>query len=110
MKKMIGILGLIGGIVLLIISFYIKHQIEEGKAQISSAQEKVDQGTGLFSVTPQTKAVGNVFTGAAQNKINEGKGQISHYEEVASWLQIGGIVLVILGVGVVFLGRKKSAH
>lgn len=109
-KKVIGIIVIIAGIAALIFSSYIKKQVEEGKSQIGSAQKKVNQGNSLFSLNPVAKEVGQGITGSAQKKINAGTQEVAQYEEIAKWLQICGIIVIVLGAGVLFLKKKdKSA-
>lgn len=107
-KKIIGLVASIIGIALILLSIYITNRTEEGKMQVASAQKKVDQGTGLFSLNPVAKEIGKeVITDPAQKKIHEGNQQIAQYEMLAKWSQIGGIALFVLGAGIVFIGRKK---
>lgn len=107
-RRALGILVLIGGIVLIFISNYIKGQVEEGNLKISSAEQKVQQGNKLFSYNPLSQQVGKQITGSAQKKINAGKEQVSYYTQLADNLQIGGIVLIVLGIIIVVIPRKKS--
>lgn len=107
-KKIIAILIFIAGLVLIFISHYIKIQVAEGKIRVESAQSQVDQGNSLFSITPETKALGKSFTGSAQSQINEGTQKIALYAGRADILQVTGIILLVLGIGIFFvrLGRK----
>jgi hypothetical protein len=106
-KVISGVVILICGIVLLCVSIYIKTQVLEGREKISSAQSQVDQGNALFSLTPETNAVGKTVTGSAQRKIDAGSREAAHYEEVARWTQIGGIILIVVGAGVILISRKR---
>jgi uncharacterized membrane protein HdeD (DUF308 family) len=107
-RRIIGILILIGGIVLIVVSQYIKARVEEGKTEISSAQKKVNQGNSLFSLSPYSQPVGKKITGSAQKKIDEGNLQVSQYEELAGQLQIGGVVLIIIGIIIIAIPRKSK--
>ena len=109
-KRIFGVVLIIIGIVLILFSRYINMRVEEGKGIISSAQSTVNQGNTLFSATPETKAVGKAITGSAQSKINAGQAEISSYEELERWLMIGGIGLIIIGAGVVFIGGRKRSN
>lgn len=106
-KRILGIVILIGAITMIYFSYYIKTRVNEGKGQISDAQKNVDTADSLFSLSPATKGIGKGLTGAAQKKIDEGQLQISQYEGLASFLQIGGIILVVVGVGVILMGGRK---
>jgi hypothetical protein len=108
-KKNWGIVVLIVGLICLGLSFFIKNEVAKGMGEISSAQRKVDQGNGLFSVTPATKGIGNLFTGSAQKKINEGISKVNQYNNLADWLQIGGVVFLLAGLGVVVFGKKTAS-
>lgn len=107
LKKLIGIVMLIGGIIMIVTSIYIKNEVSSGRREISSSQRQVNQANDLFSLTPQTKEVGKVFTDSAQGQINKGTLKADLYAKRALWLQIGGIILIILGIGVFFVGKKK---
>jgi hypothetical protein len=108
MKRILGIIVFIAGLAAILTASYIKKQVEEGKWQISSAQQKVDTANSLFSLNPTTKQVGKGLTAPAQGKINEGQSQVAYYESVEGWLKIGGAVLMVIGAGlVIFGGRKK---
>ncbi len=72
-KKVVGTVLVIGGVAMIGLGAYIKGQVNEGKEKISSAQEKVDTGNSLFSMSPATKELGKGVTGSAQKKINAGK-------------------------------------
>ena len=97
-----GILVFIIGVIMYFAANYIMNQVNEGKMKISSAEKQVNQASGLFSLNPYAKQVGQHVTGAAQEKINEGKQQVQHYEGVAATLHTGGIVAMVAGV-VIFL-------
>lgn len=110
-KRILGILIALAGVVMILFSNYITGQVEEGKGRISSAESTVEQGNKLFSVTPESKAVGKAITGSAEKRIAEGKEQVSAYEELAKWLKIGGIGAIILGAIVVFFGgKRRTSH
>jgi hypothetical protein len=107
-NKVLGIVILIIGLVMLGASFYIKNQVLQGRMQISSAQSKVDTGKSLFNMSPTTQPAGNMMFSGAQSQIDAGSAQADYYAQMANWLQIGGIVLIIVGAGIIFLsGRKK---
>jgi hypothetical protein len=107
-KKTLSIIFIILGLGLMGMSMYINSQVEHGKGKVSRAQSQVDQGSSLFSISPATKGIGKELTGGAQKKIDAGKEQIAHYEQVAQVCQIGGIIFLIAGVGLFFCCRKKS--
>jgi uncharacterized protein YjeT (DUF2065 family) len=107
-RRALGILIIIGGIVLFGISQYIKGQVEEGKMKISNAEKKIEQGNKLFSFNPISKQVGQQITGSAQKKINEGKEEVDYYTQLANQLQIGGYILMIVGLVIVLIPKKTK--
>jgi hypothetical protein len=111
LKRIIGILVAIGGVVLIFVANHIQEQVEGGKEKVSSAEKSVGQGQRLFGLNPYTKEIGQrTIFDPAQNKINAGKEEISHYESLANSLKIGGIILALAGIGIVFIpfSRKKG--
>lgn len=107
-KKILGILVFLAGIAMMGASLYIKSQVEDGKLQIAAGQKKVDQANSLFSVVPGTKVIGKTVTQSGQSKIDAGQAQVDYYEALAKKLQMGGIVLTIVGVGILVLWRTKK--
>lgn len=107
-KRILGIALIVIGAIMLFFSDYIAEQVAEGKLKIQSAQSQVDTADTLFKQSEFTKPVGKIFTGSAQKKINEGQAQVDYYEGLSNNLKIGGIVLIVIGVGVLFIGRKKK--
>lgn len=108
MRRVFGFLVALCGVALIIFSIYVKNQVASGEEQIASAQKKVNQGSSLFSMSPYTKEVGKEITGSAQKKINAGKEQVGYYTQMASWAQMGGIALLVLGAVIIFFPRSKK--
>jgi hypothetical protein len=65
-RKILGAVLFLIGVALICVSLYIRREVEQGKMQIADAQEKVDEGTRLFSFNPVTKEVGKGVTGHIQ--------------------------------------------
>ncbi|HSX10905.1 MAG TPA: hypothetical protein VLF94_04230 [Chlamydiales bacterium] len=107
-KKILGIALIVVGAIMLLFSHYIAEQVAEGRMRISSAQSTLNTTNRVFDQTQYTKPVGGLFTGGAQQRINAGTAEADQYADLAQKLQIAGIVLIIVGVGVLFLGKKKS--
>lgn len=108
--RIFGFLILISGIALMLISNYINTRVVEGRGQVESAQKQVDQSSSLFSLHPATKEIGKGFTGSAQEKINAGQQEVGYYANLANWLWILGIILIVIGAVIVlitFIRRKK---
>ncbi len=109
--RILGILILLAGIACIFFSNYITNQVNEGKIKIEKGQKTVDQSNRLFSLNPYTKQVGQELSSSSQKKINEGKEEVAHYEQIAQTLQISGIVAIIVGAGISifsFFGSRKK--
>lgn len=109
MRRIIGIIILVIGIGLIGLSMYIQGRVEEGKGQISEAQRQVDTGTSLFNVHPITEEVGKELSRPAQKKINRARFEADQYAQMAHWLKIGGIVLIVIGVIAIIIPKKRSS-
>lgn len=109
-RRILGLILIVGGLAMVLISNYIKGQVEGGKQQISSAQKKVNQADGLFSMSPATKQIGKGMTEGAQKKIDAGKEQVAYYAQLASQLQTGGWIALALGAILVIIPQKKQSR
>ena len=110
-KRILGILICIAGVVLILISNNIKGQIAEGNLKISNAESQVNQGQSLFGLNPITKEIGQrAVIDPAQQKINAGKAEVAEYTILANRLMIGGIILCVVGFGIAVIpfGMKKG--
>ena len=110
MKQILGIILVIVGVVMLFVSNHIKNEVAAGRLQIIQGQRTVNQVNTLFSARPETQAVGKQVTGGAQRRIDEGQGQVDYYTNLANQLQMGGIVLIIVGAGLFVWGLVKRHH
>ena len=129
-KQVLGLLLSILGVVCLFVAHSIDVRLDEGREQISDAESQVGRGRRLFSGSPVTRETGNTLLfNPADKKINAAKGDIDHYallaEEdgdlefapflalvmeqhlLATQLRVGGIVLIISGIGVIYFFRNK---
>jgi hypothetical protein len=106
-KKIIGLVFFLCGVALIVISFYIKNEVSEGKMKISRAEKQVEGGKKLFSLNPVTEEVGKGVFSSAEKKIGKGKRDVAYYESLSNSLLIIGIVLIIFGILVFFIGGKK---
>lgn len=107
-KKVLGIVLLIGGLALYIVSNYIMGQVNEGKQKISGAQKQIDTGKELFSLAPYGKDIGQELTNPVEKKIHEGQNQVNYYEDIAQWMHLGGTVLMVLGGAIFLIGFMKK--
>lgn len=105
-RKGFGIGLIVVGALMIVFSQYIADQVAAGKIKIYSAQQQVNTVNSLFNKSETTKPVGEFFTGGAQKKIDAGRAEVSHYESLAQKLQIGGVILVLAGIGLLFWRKK----
>jgi len=109
MKKYLGIVLLFAGLGCISFSIYIKEQVKEGRNEIYEGQKTVDQTKSLFSISPYTKPIGEGLANAGQSKIDAGTMKADQYEQMALYLKLSGIVLVITSGVSFFYFSKKSA-
>lgn len=107
-KRIYGVVLAVVGIIMLFTAQYIYKQVLEGKGQISQAQERVNQSNALFSLSPYSHQVGKELTNSAQSQISEGQKKVQFYEQVASLMYVGGIVVIVIGLGVVGFSYLKK--
>ena len=105
-KKKSGIVISILGIVLLAGSFYIKSQVAEGQEKIARTEAQVSIGDELLSLSPKAKELSEGVTSSVRKKIGEGQSQVDFYTDLAKYLQIGGGVFLVLGIGLFFFKKN----
>jgi hypothetical protein len=105
--KTIGTVALILGVVLLGSSMYIKSEVLAGQEQVASGERKLNALDRVFSSNSATKSYGSQITKSGRSKIAQGKEEIAYYTSLANKLQIGGIVLIVVGAGFLLFGKKK---
>ncbi len=89
-KKIIGLVVLLAGVVLFIFAKYEQHRVGNAKSSFS-------RGTSMFSGNAVGSAAGGVI-----------EGNLSQYDTSLKLCEIGGIVLVVLGAGILYFSRKKK--
>ena len=97
-RRILGIVLLVAGIAAILFATYIDNQVAEGRIQITEAQQKVDVGTSIFSLTPQTKQATAPITRSVQSRIDQGTLTANQYEILAHGFKIGGIIAAIAGI------------
>lgn len=105
-KRIIGIIVLIVGVVMLFVSNNIKQQVAAGTLKVQSAEKSVNQANSLFSLSPTAKQLTQGTMQGAQKKIAAGKEQIAYYTKLADELQLGGFVLIGAGILIFVLGKS----
>src|SRR4051812_15770172 len=107
-KRIIGIIVLVIGVVLIFVSSNIKKQIAEGTLKVNAAEKTVGQANSLFSLSPVTKELSKGTISSANKKIAAGKQDIARYTKLADELQLGGFVLIGAGILIFVLGRHHD--
>lgn len=94
-KRIVGLILLILGIIAVI---YANHQ----KGRVARAKQDIHEGSNVFSIGGNSVAegVGSKIEGSLQAKA-------SQYDAPLMWIQIGGIVVGVIGIGMLFCGCKK---
>lgn len=106
-QRIVGIVICLCGLVMIGAAFYINGQVEQGRQEIAAGQQKINQVKGIFSLTSQTKPLGDTLTSSGQQRIAMGQQQADEYAALANKLQIGGIVLAIVGLGIALFWRTR---
>jgi hypothetical protein len=96
------------GTIMLLSAHYITIQVEQGKLALESAQSKVKSTNELFSKNPLTEPFGEEVTRSGQQKLDAGRAAVEKYESIITKLQIGGLILIVTGVAIFFLYKRKS--
>lgn len=107
-RRIWGIVCIIIGAVMLFFSHYIAQQVAEGKIQIHQGQQTIKATESVFGMSKATKPVGEILTSSGRKKIAAGQQDIEKYSQMSRNLKIGGIVLIIIGLGLLFLGKRKK--
>jgi hypothetical protein len=106
-KIISSIVVVILGLGLLGFSYYVKDQVMKGEAQIAAAKEKVAKGKAMLSFNPITKEIGKGIEASASHKIREGQELADKYSILAKRLQLGGIIVIILGASIMLIPIKR---
>lgn len=89
-KKIIGLVALLAGVVLFIFAKYEQNRV-------SGAKETYGRGASMFS----GNAAGDAVNGYMQ-------GELSQYDTPLLLCEIGGLILIALGGGIIYFARKKK--
>ncbi len=101
-KLVLPIVIILIGVVSIIGSVYIKGQVTEGRKEISAGEQKLAKGKKLLF-----RPIGKLLDRYGRKKLDEGTRQADFYHSLANWMLIGGIVVVVIGGGVIFINRNK---
>jgi hypothetical protein len=106
-KRLIGIILVLCGLSMIGLSLYIENEVAHGRIEISRGEAKLKNVDRLFSLSPTTKGIGKGISRSGEKQIKQGKKDVAYYTNLAHQLKIGGVVLLVIGAWVYFLGRKK---
>ena len=89
-KKVAGVVVLLAGVLLFVFAKYEMYRVGDAKASFG-------RGTSMFS----GNAVGNSVGGYVE-------GRLSQYDTPLKLCEIGGLILIVLGAGILYFSRKKK--
>ena len=89
-KKLIGFACVVIGVVILLLGFYAKAQVNERRSAVSKT-------SGLFPNNPMKKGINNAI-----------EGKIGSYDSPILWTLIIGGVIVVIGAGILHSSRKTK--
>ncbi len=107
-RKTWGIICIILGATMLFFSHYISEQVASGRIEIQQGKRAVQSTESLFGASKYTKPIGEEVTRSGRQKISAGEHEIVKYTTISRNLKIGGIVLILIGVGLIFMSRRKN--
>lgn len=106
-RRIWGVICIIVGAVMLFFSHYIAQQVAEGRIQIQQGERTIKSTESIFGMSKYTKPIGETLTSSGKRRIAAGEQDIAKYSEIARNLKIGGIVLIIVGLGLIFIGKRR---
>lgn len=107
-RRIWGIVCIIVGAVMLFFSHYIAEQVAQGKVQIRQGERAIKSTESVFGMSKYTKPIGKTLTSPGRRKIAAGEKEVTRYSEMSRNLKIGGIVLIVVGLGLIFIGKRKK--
>ena len=107
-RRIWGIVCIIVGAVMLFFSHYISKQVAEGKIQIRQGKQAIKSTKSVFGISKYTKPIGQTLTSSGRKKLAAGEQDIAKFTEMSRNLKMSGIVLIIVGLGLIFIGKRKK--
>src|SRR3989344_4000397 len=107
LKSLIAFLLTLIGVGMILFSNYISREVASGQRQIEEGQKQIDTTESLFSINPYSKEAGKIITEPGQKKIASGKQEISYYESLEKKIQMGGIILIVVGLTLYLVRFRK---
>ncbi len=102
-KKILGIIVIIVGVALVLASVIMRNRNPSASVEVFSTDRNMDHGNRGFS-RDSREGRGNVSTHREVYQVTQEGGQ----DQSVLWLEIGGIILLLLGAGIVFIGKKRK--
>ena len=102
-NKQVGALLLLGGIALIVLSMKMSGEVAEGEQRVAQAEQ---EHKNVRILRPVRAEIARESNASLQQKIQQGVEDLTNKQGIAGWCQIGGVVLVLLGLGSYF--KKKS--
>ena len=104
MKKTAAPILIVIGIALIAFAINMHNQLETKQVKISHAEQQMAHPRPL---RPLRDSVATQSNETLQEKIDSGIQSISNREELVVWMEIAGVVCVILGIGSLIKRKKK---
>lgn len=105
-RKIVGVLLLIVGVILIVASLHMKSLASMGEMRVSGGEERVSEENRPY-VRPLARERSREFSEQAEERIGEGEEMVNYYQQMGTWLQVGGIAFLIVGVGALFFKKRK---
>ena len=102
-KKQLGIAMLIIGIISVLFAARLNSQVAEGQMRVANAEQQEKHPPRLRPVRDEIARESN---SDLSQKIHNAIEKMSENQQLATWFQIGGVVLIVLGASAL-LSRKK---
>ncbi len=104
MKKAVAPILIVIGIALIGFAINMHNKNEAGQIKISHAEQQMEHPRPLRPLRDSIASQSNATT---QERIDTGIANISSREELVVWMEIAGVVFVILGIGSLLKRKKK---
>ncbi|MFZ4772580.1 MAG: hypothetical protein ACOYK9_01135 [Chlamydiia bacterium] len=108
--RILGVLLILGGIGAIGFSNYILSQVHEGEKKVKRTQGAVDLANQALSTNETASMVGGIATNSIQQQINEGKRDISYYQDMAANFSLGGWISIGVGAGLFVFSFTRKKH
>lgn len=104
MNKTAAPILIVIGIALIGFAINMHNQNETGQVKISHAEQQMEHPRPLRPLRDSIASQSNATT---QERIDTGIANISSREEIVVWMEIAGVVCVLLGIGSLIKRKKR---